>query len=877
MGLKSGLAFSTCVIALCAGGQAFAQAAVDTGAPTTTTESTPAAQRDVGGAATGDIVVTARRRAENLSNVPIAVTAFSDAQIETKNIQNVADLTKLTPGLNITGGGSRDNVFVTIRGQSRGVTGNVSPGVLTYFNEVPLPTYGSLIPTFDMENIQVLKGPQGTLFGRNSIGGAILTYSKAPSYDFGGYVEGELGQYNRRRLEGAVNLPIISDRVALRVAAQRDYSASYSKTFQYSTYSVDPATGLASPPSLVPSKHDLDEFRSTSFRASLIVEPTDFIKNVTVYDYTKTRGAAAASFNSFYPNGVSGVARPALFLLPPSTLLAALGPTLGGNIIRLAQCGTSSVCDYRLFQQQADTDGRFTNYINADPFKSFTKIWGISNTTTIGISDNLTLKNIFGYRTNHSRSIGDNDGTPLNIIDTNNVIQTKVVTEELQLSGSLFDDKLKFTTGAFYFKQSPNGPGGTQSLEVNAFFGLSHTAGFSYFTDSSKAVYGQLDYALDWLADGLSVTAGYRYTKDASGACVAQEVFPYMVTGSVQGTAANPLPGEDACRSGDLGTTLATSTTTAILPKATFKKGTYNFGVNWQATPDALFYAAARRGYRGGSYNSPLYDAFLSNVQTFRPETLDDVEIGTKLRWRGSGVNGSLDLALYRGVDKNVQLAFSTSQLIGAGIGCVPEAANTPGSTAPLCTTASGQPGRRIPVPAATTYVNAGKSVIQGFEAAATLSPTEGLTLSGGLSYVDFKAKSVTNDPALAAVFAANGRANPPFKLRQQPKWTVNAGLFYQYPNDVLNGTLVFNADARYTSRFLEQDFFLGSKFTVDANIGIRDVADSGVDVLFVATNIFNKKYDYGSFGSSAGNGYFSALYGAPRVLSVQVRYNFRN
>jgi iron complex outermembrane receptor protein len=76
------------------------------------------------------------------------------------------------------------------------------------------------------------------------------------------------------------------------------------------------------------------------------------------------------------------------------------------------------------------------------------------------ISDNLTLKNIFGYRTNHSRSIGDNDGTPLNIIDTNNVIQTKVVTEELQLSGSLFDDKLKFTTGAFYFKQSPNGPGG---------------------------------------------------------------------------------------------------------------------------------------------------------------------------------------------------------------------------------------------------------------------------------------------------------------------------------------------------------------------------------------------------------------------------------
>jgi len=870
MGIKSGLAFSTCVVALCAGGQAFAQTTADTQAAASTESS--AAQN---GANTGDIVVTARRRAESLSNVPIAVTAFSDAQIETKNIQNVSDLTKLTPGLNITGGGSRDNVFVTIRGQSRGVTGNVSPGVLTYFNEVPLPTYGSLIPTFDMENIQVLKGPQGTLFGRNSIGGAILTYSKAPTYDFGGYIEGELGQYNRRRLEGAVNLPIIADKVALRIAAQRDYSTNYSKTLLYGKYTLDPATGNAIPPVLTPSSHNLDQFRSTSFRASLIIEPTDFIKNVTVYDYTKNRGASAPSFNTFFPSGVPGVAGPALYLLPPATLLAALGPTLGGNIIRLAQCGTSPVCDYKLFQQQANTDGRYTNYINADPWLSSTKIWGVSNTTTITLSDQFTFKNIFGYRTNDSKNVGDNDGTPMNIIDTNNRIQTKIMTEEVQLSGSLFQDKLKFTTGAFYFKQSPNGPAGTQSLEVNAYFGLSHTAGFSYFKDTSKAVYGQVDYSLDWLAQGLGITAGYRYTKDTSGACVAQEVFPYTTTGSVQGTAANPYPGEAACRSGNLGPTLATATTTAILGPKTFKKGTYNLSLNWQVTPDALFYAAARRGYRAGSYNSPLYDAFLQSVQTFQPETLDDVELGTKLRWRGNGMNGSLDLAVYRGVDKNVQLPFTTSQLIGAGIGCVPEAANTPGSTAPLCTTASGQPGRRVPVPAATTYVNAGKSVIQGFEAAATLSPTEGLVLSGGVSLVDFKAKSVTNDPALAAVFRANGRFNPVFRLRQQPKWTVNAGLYYEYPDSVLDGKLVFNTDVRYNSRYLEQDFFLTKRLTVDANIGIRGIAGSGLDVMIVGSNIFNRKYDYGSFGSSAGNGYFSSLYGPPRVLSVQMRYKF--
>ena len=824
-----------------------------------------------------DIVVTARRRAEDISKVPIAVTAFSSEQIQVKNIQNVADLTKLTPGLNITGGGGRANVFVTIRGQSRGVTGNVSPGVLTYFNEVPLPTYGSLIQTYDMDNIQVLKGPQGTLFGRNSIGGALLTYSKAPTHNFGGYVKTEIGQYDRRQIEGAVNVPIVKDIISLRLAGQLDHSASYSKTFIYRGYTLTPGTNtVASLPTLVPSKHDLDEYKSTSFRASLLIEPVEGLKNVTVYDYSKVRGLAAPTFDRFFPTGVPGVtSAPAIYFLPPATLNAALGPVIGGNIAQLAQCGTSAVCDYRLFQQQADSDGRYVNYTNFDPFDSLTKIWGVSNTTTLDISDNMTLKNIFGYRTNESLTAGDNDGTPLNILDTNNLIQTKIMTEELQLSGSILDNKLKYTLGAFYFKQSPNGKGGSAALEINTFFGLSHNSSYSYFTDTSRAIYGQIDYALDWLTDGLSLTAGYRQTKDTSGGCVAQEIFSPFTAGIVQGTPANPIPGETACRAGNLGPTVATSTSTAILPKASFKKGTYNLGLNWQVSDDMLLYAATRRGYRAGSYNSPLYDAFLSSVQTFRPETLDDVELGTKLRWQAAGMRGSIDLALFRGVDKDVQIPFQTSQLVGNAIGCVPEAANTAGSTAPLCTTATGQPGRRVGVPAATTYVNAGKSVIKGFELAGTLSPLDGLTLSGGVSYVDFQAKNVTNDPNLAAIFRANNRRVPAFRLRQQPKWTASGGVFYEYSNDVFGGRLQLNADLRYTSRYLEGDFYIAGKKTVDASVGIRDFGNTGVDAMVTVANVFNETYDYGSVGSAAALGYRSTIAGPPRIIALQLRYNF--
>src|SRR3546814_12458984 len=98
-----------------------------------------------------------------------------------------------------------------------------------YFNEVPLPATGSLIPTFDMDNIQVLKGPQGTLFGRNAIGGAVLTYSRQPTYDFGGYGEVEYGRFNALRIAGAINLPIVADVLAIRVAGQAYSTDGYTK------------------------------------------------------------------------------------------------------------------------------------------------------------------------------------------------------------------------------------------------------------------------------------------------------------------------------------------------------------------------------------------------------------------------------------------------------------------------------------------------------------------------------------------------------------------------------------------------------------------------------------------------------------------------
>src|SRR5690606_24794518 len=116
-----------------------------------------------------------------------------------------------------------------IRGQAKARSGFNSPAVVSYFADVPQPTFGSSIATYDLASVQVLKGPQGTLFGRNTIGGAVLFYPAAPTYDFGGYVQGSFGRYNNASIEGAVNFPLIDGKAALRIAGRAETHDGYTR------------------------------------------------------------------------------------------------------------------------------------------------------------------------------------------------------------------------------------------------------------------------------------------------------------------------------------------------------------------------------------------------------------------------------------------------------------------------------------------------------------------------------------------------------------------------------------------------------------------------------------------------------------------------
>src|SRR3546814_102919 len=436
-------------------------------------------------ASAGDIVVTARRRAEDLSKVPISVSAFSGETLERKSVLSVLDLTKITPGLNISASASLANPFITIRGQSRGLAGPGTPGVLSYFNEVPLPATGSLIPTFDMDNIQVLKGPQGTLFGRNAIGGAVLTYSRKPTYDFGGYGEVEYGRFNALRIEGAINLPIVADVLAIRVAGQQYSTDGYTKTIVYTPFSPT-GTFSAAPVIRVNGNRKYDELDNKSLRASIHFDPTSTVRNITVFDYFKTKGAANIVFAGLFPG-----ATPVYAL--PSSVLDSVG--LGTLLNPTFHCGMSPSCDIDQAIAFADANGKRIAYTDQYP-QSSVSLFGISNTTTFTLGDTATVKNIFGYREVKSEQNGDIDGTAMSIIDTHQVVRMKQVSDELQLSGAIIDNKLKYVAGAFYFKSSPNGLGGFQGLTDDVFNGLNDTTLANYLTEESKSLYGQLDYDL---------------------------------------------------------------------------------------------------------------------------------------------------------------------------------------------------------------------------------------------------------------------------------------------------------------------------------------------------------------------------------------------
>jgi len=541
------------------------------------------AQTNQVGAATSsgmeEIVVTARRANERIQTVPIAITAFSQADLEKKQIHDISDLAREVPSLNVSLSQSDTNA-----GYAAGATLRGLPGTVVYFNDVPIGSTDysqlngilhSFSPGFlyDLDHLEVDKGPQGTLFGKNSIGGLIAYQSQRPTNTFEGYVQATFGDYGDREFEGAANIPIVQDKLAVRIAGQSQ---------QRDGYTTDLQTGK-----------DLDNRNYYSWRISVKLTPSDDFQDVFVYDgYWQDT------------NGSSNIAR---YVNPDLDL--------GGITVGQIYPNLSA-----LLAQQQRNGARLTNGPSI-PLIGKDYFYGLTNITTWDISENLTLKNIAAARVfKQLFAIDDsNVGLPLLTIGgpTNNTgwdDNSVQYTEEIQLQGKALGDKLSWVLGGFLEFDHPLG---ALNGEPTQYFG---TVAYYYFHNSarSQAAFVHGIYDLSDYVDGLRFTGGYRYTWDYLS---VQQSGTGGVNTIIRDPAGNPLNCSSPANY-DRNCTNATN--------AHYSSFGWNVGLDDQITHDTLVYVRAGNAYRPGGVNSTLPAEF----QQFKPEHVTDVELGVKSDWQ---------------------------------------------------------------------------------------------------------------------------------------------------------------------------------------------------------------------------------------------------
>jgi iron complex outermembrane recepter protein len=437
-----------------------------------------------------EVVVTARRRKENLQTVPIAVTVLNQRQLNQNNISSVEDLQYYVPSLSETGQ-RRDALAVSIRGQ--GSSGYSSlPGVLIYVDEVPTPvdnlgqTFTGPGNLFDLESVQVLKGPQGTLFGRNAIGGAILVESKRPTNDFGGSVQLGYGNYDDREAEATLNAPIVSDTLLVRLAVKGQWRDGFTHLL------ADPAH---------PNGVDLDNVDYNAVRGTVTFRPSDAFQNDLIFERLQSD-----------TNGTSVL----LDNLDEAGALATLYPAIVPIYHEQQALGVRT---------QVPLDSNIFSRLNSQ---------SITDILRQNLTDTITLRNIVGYRRLAYGYGIDYDGSTMPVLDFGSDIGflTEQFSEEAQLQGKSLHDRLDWVAGGFYENDPPEGWGGNDpQTELGTTSINQQQTG-----DSSRALYAQGTYDLASLVTGLKVTGGFRYTwderslqnrmLDANGVCEGADIMP---------------------------------------------------------------------------------------------------------------------------------------------------------------------------------------------------------------------------------------------------------------------------------------------------------------------------------------------------------------
>ncbi|WP_051908432.1 TonB-dependent receptor [Sphingobium herbicidovorans] len=803
-----------------------------------------------------DIIVTAQRRAERAQDVPIVVTAFSGERLRQLNVTEPQNLYGSVPSLvsGTQGQATRDVQSYSIRGQSTGYLS--SPGVAVYMSEVPLPSavtlnlQGAPGQFVDLEDVQVLSGPQGTLFGRNTTGGAVLLRPRRPTNNAGGYVEASIGNYDLRAAEGAVNLPIVDDKLMVRVAGAYQDRRGYTKD-------------------LVWNKWRDDQHWYTG-RIGILMRPSERFENYLLAYGTRSSNNGSGNVHRGF--NIAGLQTFGFCVEPPFT---PPGPS-----------GIAVSCDvYRRQTEIADQIGPRRTRGNVDSYSEI-ESWGVINTSSFELTDGLTLRNIVSYQKLKDDYGADLDATPIQQFEGANSARQpdfpiagftddfglpltgayrddggfdlpqdyiKQFTEELQMQGVLLDNDLNFVIGGFYYDAKPAGQWGINSVVFcpAAFTGLcAPQETRNGVSNKSKALYAQATLDLGAFSPALEnirLTAGYRYTWDTiegSNLSYARNADGLTATCVFNGAPRTDVP-------------IAQIASCGYSARLKSSAPTWTLGADYRPIKDLLVYAKISRGYKAGGFNT---QAVRPETRTFLPEKVTVYEVGFKSDWRFADMPVRINAGYYYSSYSNIQ---------------------RPGGDVNPVTNVAG------------AAIYAAEARIQGIEADVSIRPARGLEIGSTISHTDAKYKRYMVPAFNVAagcqgpVFPSGNPAAPnfadlscaPFQFVTPWIYSVHASIDLPIPSRMgeLSLYTTYNrVSSQYTAPGpFEPGALLKGYGLLNASLTWRNIGGGLLDATLFANNITNKLYRVSNTNSLNSLLVISSLYGEPRMLGFRLRYRF--
>lgn len=586
VGSKAGL----CAAALLISSQAV-HAQATAGAPSAS------AQEQTDGAL-AEIVVTAQFKAQRAQDIPLSITAISGDLMEARNQTDVAQVAHGVPNVFVehesSGNGAGASAYIRGIGQVD-PSFAVEPGVGIYVDDVYYGVIsGSLFETLDLDRVEILRGPQGTLAGKNSIGGAIKLYSKKADGDTDGYIDVGYGRFNRINIRGAASFNLIPDKLDIRVSASSRRADGFFDILDYNcvTGQTTGATQRVNTSCKVGTEGGQNV---STARAALRYRIVDGVEDNFIVD-------------TIHDDSEN-----------PAAKLTVQKPIWAGTNNYLT--GPTSYSSYATYTGDPGKPTQFSY-----PNKTTMHGWGLSNSLTANLADVAQLTSITGFRTSHAFFTLDLDASPADVLDQIWGEDYKQVTQEIRLSGTAFNNWLEWTAGGFYYDAS-----GVSRVRLDIQGGLAPGGGGiglellnnDPVSTTSKSGFGQL---VGHLTDKLSLTAALRYTKD-------QKEYTF----NRYDPNGNPSP--------------VLGSLNGITGKFSGSRLDYRGNIDYQLADHTLVYAQIATGFKGGGVNPRPY--YPSQVVPFQPETLTGYETGIK----GDFLDRTLrvNAALFYNKFKNIQ------------------------------------------------------------------------------------------------------------------------------------------------------------------------------------------------------------------------------